>query len=79
MIYLIELSEKIFIKFFVKPSVQNLNIMSKTIIELKKYSNKQLMKYSIIYNKTVGIISKGFNIQHKKIYPKRNGKRNVKI
>ena len=58
------------IKFFVKPSVQNLNIMSKTIIELKNYSNKQLMKYSIIYNKTVGIISKGFNIQHKKFTQK---------
>ena len=48
----------------------DLNIMSKTIIELKKYSNIQLMKYSIIYNKTVGIISKGFNIQHKKFTQK---------
>lgn len=58
------------IKFFVKPSVQNLNIMYKTIIELTNYSNKQLMKYSIIYNKTVGIISKGFEIQHKKFTKK---------
>lgn len=52
------------IRFYVKPSKDNLFKIVNEIYKLRSYSNEQLMKISCIYKKKVGIISNKFNIIH---------------